>query len=68
MEESRSCPARRTRIIQSGGTGYSQLLRCEESEVHQEHYDYTFSQAWRDDEFEPENTSSRPVRTSMWSH
>jgi hypothetical protein len=55
MPEAMSCPEQRLRVITDGGCGYRIRLYCSESEGHkEEHYDDTFSQAWRDTEEEPE--------------
>lgn len=50
------CKAKRVRLLQDGhGTAtYLTTLYCQESEGHEEHYDYTYNQGWHTDEEEPE--------------
>jgi hypothetical protein len=50
------CGKQRVRLLQDGhGTAtYLTTLRCEESEPHSEHYDYSYNQGWHDGEEEPE--------------
>jgi hypothetical protein len=65
MSEDMSCQSRRSRAITDQSGNYVVELECSEFEAHQQHYDDSFLQAWRDDEPEPlekSNTSS----PSMW--